>query len=155
MANVGLSFGDPGARGGQLRSSPAATTQDAIRTLSIRMPTVLGASAPAPPSLLGGPTMQGGMMGGGSPQEQFLRMLFGGQPMASSPMMMGNPGLPQGAGPPPSGALPASVEINDEERRRREAENTPPMPPTGQGMAPQVPRFGDPFNGGREGRNRV
>lgn len=153
MANVGLSFGDPGARGGQLRSSPAATTQDAIRTLSIRMPTVLGGSAPAPPSLMGGPTMQGGNMGG-SMAENFLRMLFGGQPMASNPMMMGGQGMGMAQSGGQGGqALPASVTVNNNEPRQQWDFPTPP--PTAQPPMPQVPRFGDPFNGGREGRNRV
>lgn len=166
MANVGLNFG-PNAQGGQLRSSPASPTQDAIRILSFRMPTILGSAAPAPPSLLGGPTAQGGQMGG-SMAENWLRMLFGGGQMngpmggmgggATGSMGMGMSSMGSSPYAPPSSSLPASFQFGgDPEQPQPRDPGMPSAPQAPQPQMPQMPSFGNVYGGpgGLGGRNRV
>lgn len=76
----------------------SAPVQDAIKIMSFRMPSVVGAGAPAPQGLLGGPTGQGGSLDSGLLQE-FLRRI-----------LMGQGGQPQSAGGPAGGAgLPGAM----------------------------------------------
>jgi len=56
---------------------PNAPVQEAIRTLSLRIPKVLGARGMAPAPLLNGPGAAGVMNPQGMDLERLLRMLFG------------------------------------------------------------------------------
>ena len=104
MADVGYSFapGNGGSNG--QRATPATSTQDAIQILRFRLPSIVGASAPAPPQFMQGPTAQGAQMGG-SMAEQFLRRLFGGQGVFNPSM---NPMPNLGMGQSPMGQSPMS-----------------------------------------------
>ncbi len=85
---------------GQGGPRPGGVTpiQDAIRMLSFRMPTTVGASSPAPQGIMGGQTAQGGQLG--NPLAlNWLRALFGGGQMPGAPL----PGM--GGGMPPGGAF--------------------------------------------------
>lgn len=79
--SLGISFSPfsgNGADNQQSRSGSAVTPQEAIRTLSLRVPRAVGAGAPAPSALLNGAGGRG-FGGGGMDLEQLLAMLFGQQ----------------------------------------------------------------------------
>lgn len=104
MDQPGVSFSPFNQRPGQ--ASPGAVqspVQDAIKIISFRMPSTVGASAPAPASLLGGPTPQGPGLGGGLMQEFLKRLLLGQQPQGAAPMATATPATP--AMPTPMGGL--------------------------------------------------
>src|SRR5262245_35401605 len=88
MADVGLSFSPTNQPyGTPTTGSQRSPSQDAIQILRFRLPSILGASAIAPRSLLGGPALQGSMMGGsGTAAEDFIRRLFGGGLVLGAPL---------------------------------------------------------------------
>lgn len=155
MDQPGLSFSPFNQRPGQAAPGVAQSpVQDAIKILSFRMPSVVGASAPAPSGLLGGPTPQGAGVGGGLMQEFLKRLLIGQQatggpspapsmPSMSSPMGLGqtNPfsasmGSSPSSMPSPdtSNPLPASVQFKDPlDRMQPPGVPAPPMPGSGPG----------------------
>jgi hypothetical protein len=80
--------------------------QDAIRILSFRMPSTVGASGITPQQNMQGPTALGGQLGGfpGSNPSliDFLQRLFGGRaagPMGAPPSAPGMPSAPPMTGP--------------------------------------------------------
>lgn len=76
MAMTGQTFSPANSQASGGPSGSAPTLQDAIRLLSFRLPTNVGASAPAAPALLaGGPQTLAGMPQG---TESWLQTLFGG-----------------------------------------------------------------------------
>ncbi len=89
-------FNQPPQMGQGQRPGGVTPIQDAIRMLSFRMPSTVGASSPTPQGLMGGQTALGGQLG--NPLAlNWLRALFGGQAMPGAPL----PGM--GAGTPPGG----------------------------------------------------
>lgn len=119
MAMTGQTFSPANSQASGGPSGSAPTLQDAIRLLSFRLPTNVGASAPAAPGLLGGGS-QGAPMGGGMPgaTESWLQTLFGGgggqqlppflaalqERIRAQGGMPGAPGgMPGGPGPMPGG----------------------------------------------------
>lgn len=127
MANIGLSFSPTQQNPAQPNASPAISpVQDAIRILSFRLPTVLGAGAVTPMQNLGGPNPLGTHIGS-SVIENWLKQLFGGggaagmAPSSSYDSLFGSggqsgiappsmpPSLPNPSivlGPPPSATTP-------------------------------------------------
>lgn len=96
MPGVSFSPFNAPPQGGQGMQKPGGVqpVQDAIRMLSFRMPSTVGASSPAPQGLMGGQTALGGQLS--NPLAlNWLRALFGGQAMPGAAL----PGLgaPQGA----------------------------------------------------------
>ena len=105
MADVGLSFSPTSVNSQQQHTGQGSSpVQDAIRILSFRLPTVLGASAATPMQNLGGPSPFGSQLGAAVIQN-WLKQLLGGTepPQSSYGQMFGDTGMPT---PPP--ALPAS-----------------------------------------------
>ena len=96
---------DNGMSGQQKPTGNAQPVQDAIRILSFRMPTTVGASGITPPQNMQGPTALGGQLGGfpGSNPSliEFLQRLFGGGRAPSGPSAA-PAGAPGPMGPPPS-----------------------------------------------------
>ena len=86
MALPGVSF-SPLDKGPN-QSQETAPVQDAIKIMSFRMPSVVGAGAPAPQGLLGGPTAQGGFLQSGLMQA-LLKRLFQGQGLQMPPQEAG------------------------------------------------------------------
>jgi hypothetical protein len=103
---AGLSFSpmnqtpSPGQTG-QAQTNPL---QDAIRMLSFRLPQNVGASAPSPGGIMGGPTALGGQTGPNPGLTAMLMALFRGMGLGGVP---GQPGQYGGFGHSPgAGALP-------------------------------------------------
>ena len=91
--DFGLSFA-PFGRDNE--NQPPSPVQDAVRVLSLRLPTVVGAQGIAPGPLLNSPGLAGLMTGDMTP-EAFLRRLFG---MSSAgPQGPVAPTVPSGSGP--------------------------------------------------------
>lgn len=138
MPPVGVSFsplgGNSQASGSNTgQASPsgfAAPVQDAIKLLSFRLPSQVGASAGAPGSIMGGPTALGPQIGNAI-AEQWLRRLFQGQgdptqsqmpsqvpPGAMGPFSGGVTGAASGIGGGPqtssfpTGAPPSATPVN-------------------------------------------
>lgn len=137
MADVpGLTFSPLGGPDSKNPNDPNAQSapqgyapiQDAIRTLSFRIPKFGGATSPIPPGLLNA----GGM--GGLDLQGILRSLFGFQPGMALPgasAMGGVGGSPMGGGgsaPPPS-VTPGNTQPTPP--RPYDPTVTPPPPPSG------------------------
>ena len=130
MDPLGLSF-MPGEQGNADPNGQKPTPiQQAIQTLSLRIPRTVGAGSAVPGQLLSSP---GGSALGGNPNaaallEQIRRMLFGGGanfghpggpvPPGGMPPMGGQPGAPippggsEPGGPPPV-RLPPRIDVGD------------------------------------------
>lgn len=102
---MGISFSPAPDNQQQQNGQRPTPVQQAIQTLSLRIPRTVGAASGAPSELLNG---QGGAgLGGGNPNsafllEQLIRKLFGGGP--GLPMPGGGPG-----GGPPGGGAPGGA----------------------------------------------
>lgn len=118
--DVGLSFSPLTNQGGAMGQRPAQTpVQDAIRTLSYRVPKDVGSASPIPPELLA--ALGGAGIGGvpgteGDPSmgfEEIIRKIFGMTPGAMTPPRI-FPGLrdPGAGGAPiaPAPTEPAPIE---------------------------------------------
>ena len=117
-------YQDP-SQGQRPQGGPINPVQDAIRILSFRVPSVVGANSPIPQSLMGGPTALGPQLSNNL-MINWLRMLMGqgGPDIANGggPMMPPRPGgfrLPNegrmgqpGTGGPSVGAPPVSPPVN-------------------------------------------
>lgn len=146
MSDLGVSFSPFNQpQKGQAPAGQTAPVQDAIKIMSLRMPTVAGASAAAPQALLGGPTAQGGQLGsanGGLLQAFLRRLLLGGQPTAgvnppAPPQGLGAPPMPTSGLAPGGGAgLPVGVSFGTGSTPPTGA---PPSPPTGNAMGTTPP----------------
>lgn len=159
MADVGISFAPTSSVGRSASGPSVSPTQDAIRLLSFRLPTVLGASAAAPAALLGGPTLQGAQMA--NPMAaNWLRMLFGN--LSAMGGTMPSPQMPNvggeafgGSGFSGSAGLPASISLSQGDRSVAPDivnENMPPSP-TNPATGNQFVDFGvnaDVRGGGRQ-----
>lgn len=111
----GVSFVPTGAGGSKPQNAPGqrpTPVQQAIQTLSLRIPKTAGASAFAPQALLNsaGSGALGGNPNDASVLEQIRRMLFGGR-LGTQPMPMApDPGTmtPYGTPPTPDSGWPAA-----------------------------------------------
>lgn len=141
MDTFGLSF-MPGEQGANDPNGQQATpVQQAIQTLSLRIPRTVGAASPVPYELL---TAPGGSALGGNPNsaailEQIKRMLFGGGANFGTPGSLTSPGspIPRAPLPPvgvPGGPIPGG------------GVPMPPPPPPGGGPRPNI-NLGDPTEG--------
>lgn len=149
MADLGMSFSpfnqDASGKAQAGQTAGAAPVQDAIKILSLRTPTVVGASAAAPQALLGGPTVQGGSVGtAGSADalQALLRRLLmaqaasaapGGQP-PSSPFAL-TPGMaaplaPSAAPSAPPTDPPLPVSFNFGTGNQPQPGSQPTAPPS-------------------------
>jgi hypothetical protein len=159
--SFGLTFSpttttDPTKQNG---SGPSDNVQEAIRTLSLRLPSVVGSRAPIPQGLLNAPGAAGVANPNGMALERLLQMLFGqmqggitpqtalgaqGMP-AGSPgaMPMGapsaprfSPGLETGSGPMQSPAPSITTTTGQSAPLTPQMPNPPSMPtaPTGGGL---------------------
>lgn len=170
MADLGMSFSpfnqDASGKAQAGQTAGAAPVQDAIKILSLRTPTVVGASAPAPQSLLGGPTVQGGSVGtAGSADalQALLRRLLmaqapsaapGGQPPSSpfaltpgatAPMA---PSMAPLSAPPTDPPLPVSFNFGTGNQPGATPGQTPPPTQSSSPFSPSpipgvAPRGGD------------
>lgn len=96
-AGYGLSF-QPGAENGNNGKSRVAPVQEAIRLLSLRLPTVVGARGISPQALLEG---QGGAgLGGGGSVEALIRQLLQQMQMPPQLASQGGGGRAPVSGPP-------------------------------------------------------
>lgn len=148
-------YGDHPTSGGQL--SPV---QEAIQILSLRRPTVVGASAPGPNALInpnapGGPGGAGSMGGGGFDLPDLLKRLlgqFGGQYQPPSMPKFGPaPEMPGGSYAPPQ--LPKVPAPGFDFGQGPKAPEPPaPAPPALQSPTPpeRQPGAGFPFQGPRQ-----
>lgn len=132
MSDLGVSFSpfNQDAKPQNQAQGSAAPVQDAIKILSLRQPTVAGASAPAPQALLGGPTVQGSQMGAEGLLAMLRKLLLG-------PTAGATPGAAQGAPPPPSSfgtagapSLPVSVNFGNGGLPIGPTDSTPSAPPS-------------------------
>ena len=97
---LGVSF-SPTGNGGPNAQKPTPV-QQAIQTLSLRVPSHVGASAFTPQALLPSPTESGGSVGGAPDMllEAIKRLLFGPAQQGTQPVPGGGPVLPpDGQGP--------------------------------------------------------
>lgn len=149
MANVGLSFSptsdQTNAQSKQQTGSGLSPVQDAIRILSFRVPTVLGASAVSPLVGLGSQPIGGGAPIDSALMQEWLRRLFGGEAgggfgSAGQPGT-GLPPAPSGGAPPPT-PPPPSVIVNQPRAVPGPPDQTPPEP------------MPSPFPGGGGGMGR-
>lgn len=93
---------DDRMRQDQAGAGPSNPIQEAIKVLSLKLPRVVGAGAPAPQELLTGL----GGAGVQNPIAQILQQMFGqGSPQAAGGAMGGESGAGMPA-PPPSGGKP-------------------------------------------------
>lgn len=148
MNDFGVTFNpassmDQSQRGGS--PDPNASVQQAIRTLSLRLPSVVGAKSIAPMSLLAGGGSQNMPGGQGQPfgLQQILQILMGGgDPMAGKPATGGvvnpnfkfvNPGEPA-----PGTYTPIGEEADPTYRKPtpQPIPNAGPLPPIGWGADP-------------------
>ena len=128
------------------RQGSVSPVQDAIKILSLRMPTMVGPHAPSG-VLAGGPT-RGGMDANNAMMANWLRMLFSGQLGAGGP---GGPGMPGGSLPSGWGSTPPMPGVSFMSGRSGVPSwaepGPPPDPGNGQpwiGPGPQI----DPNPGG-------
>lgn len=93
--DFGLSFAPTGQNEAQNRDQAQTPIQDAIKVLSLRIPSFVGAQGVAPNALLQAPGASGmpGGMGVPGGLEEWLRRLLGGD--------MGQMGVPMGPAPAP------------------------------------------------------
>lgn len=137
---MGISF-SPTGDSQQNNAQKPTPVQQAIQTLSLRIPRTVGAASGAPQQLLQG---QGGAGLGGNPNaamtlEALIRRLFGGG--AGLPMPGG--GAPGGGDPGGGGAVPSPIVGFPAPPRAGEQPPTPgptfPVPPSPGGRAPEEP----------------
>lgn len=162
MSDLGVSFSpfnQPAAGKAQPVGAAGQPVQDAIKILSLRVPTTVGASSGAPQSLLGGPTALGSQLnsfaalGGGQAgqvgniQEFLRRILLGNQgaPALGSNAAVSPFGTPDAsiapstmqAGEPPqaateTGGLPVSINFGNPGTPQQQQPAIPPsQPPQG------------------------
>lgn len=163
-AGYGLSF-QPGTENGNNGQSRVAPVQEAIRLLSLRLPTVVGARGISPQALLEG---QGGAgLGGGGSVEALIRQLLQqmqmppqlgsqdrerrrGAPVSGPPTQPGQSRptpVPQGPRPVP---LPPRIVPGGDDNDRRGG--TVPEPPTQRAQPRELTpyeRYGGQFNSGQ------
>lgn len=137
---MGISFSPSGDPSQQQNGQKPTPVQQAIQTLSLRIPRTVGAASGAPQQLLQG---QGGAGLGGNPNaamtlEALIRRLFGGG--AGLPMPGGPPGGDPG-GDPGGGGVPSPIVGFPAPPRAPEPTPTPgPTFPTPTGpRAPEEP----------------
>lgn len=115
---------------GQQKPGGVSPVQDAIRMLSFRMPSTVGASAPAPQGLMGGQTAMGGQLG--NPLAlNWLRALFGGQAMPGAPLPGMGGGMPPGMGG--MGGMSPRIPGLPQQGINEGNDTTGPTPPPGYG----------------------
>lgn len=100
MEPMGVSF-MPGQQDDQTKKPGSEAPQDAIKTLNLAIPRVVGAGSPVNPSMLFGAGSQGMPTNGFGGLEAFLRRLFGQMPPAAP---SAGPVSPGGAPLPPTGS---------------------------------------------------
>lgn len=122
---LGVSFSPTGDDGPTAKPSPV---QQAIQTLSLRIPTHAGASAFTPQSLL---SPMGGRGGPNDAILEFLRKLLFGQPGGGGSLAGGPMGAPPPGGIPPPGVTPGGGPLP--------RDPLPPHPPDPGPDAPPVP----------------
>lgn len=167
--SLGVSFSplDQGKASGQ--DQPVNPVQEAIKLLSFRMPTVVGAGAPSPLALMGGPNGGGTQLGMSAADQWIRRFLMGqmGQQPGSAPVGPGQapagpapnpnvgytpPGMPRPA--PVTDPPGAHVGVPTPAPPRRAYD---PPPPAYQAPPAPVtsPPFDDPWRRGGGGREPV
>jgi hypothetical protein len=115
--DAGISFSpaqnQPTGQAGGGMSKPGATPlQDAIKLLSFKLPTNVGAGAPSPSQIMGGPTALGAQLGNGVANDWLMALFRGLNPAASGGAVptagteamhgMGSLGAPSPFGQPPT-----------------------------------------------------
>lgn len=170
--NFGLSFAPMGgnrqipgsAAGGSQPAGPVNPIQDAIRVLSLKIPKVVGAAAPAPQALLNSPGMAGAGPTGGLPSnlQAMLSSFFQPPinrpgPVQSSPFQPGDTPInkPGPVATGPNGDTPTFGDLSWEEILRRlfnppmlpgtnPPPSGPPPPPNFSFTPPTSPQPGPP-----------
>ena len=142
MNNLGISFSplDSGDSGNS-KTGPTNPVQEAIKILSFRMPTVVGAGAPSPGALMGGPSGNGTQIGNDI-AEQWIRRFLMGQGGQAGTSSAGQPGAPQ----QPSGPSGVSPLPNPNVTFGAPAAPRVPLPPTTNPSSPPPQTgAGNPF----------
>ena len=116
--NAGISFSpaqnaQPGQMGSGATKPGATPLQDAIKLLSFKLPTNVGAAAPSPSQIMGGPTALGAQLGNGVANNWLMALFRGLNPAATggfqahAPVPTWNPGMgdmaPMGTAQPTGG----------------------------------------------------
>jgi hypothetical protein len=86
--DAGISFSPAqnqptGQVGGGMAKPGATPLQDAIKLLSFKLPTNVGASAPSPSQIMGGPTPMGAQLGNGVANNWLMALFQGLNPAAT------------------------------------------------------------------------